>query len=125
MILYSHVWDLFLKLALFGVLLALVIGLHSDQVLGVPAMIAILVVLWLAIYRQGLSTIASWLYARLSLGADVSMTEAHQLARLFQLDLSGKWVPLKEVKKLPRADRRNALLAALQQLGPGRRAMLV
>jgi hypothetical protein len=125
MIIYSHVWDLFLKLALIGVLLALFIALRVDQLLGVPAMIAILVVLWLAIYRQGLSTIASWLYARWSLGADVTMGEAHQLARLFQLDLSGKWVPLEEVKRLPKAERRSAVLAALQRLGPGRRAMLV
>ncbi len=125
MIIYSHVWDLLLKLALIGVLLALVIALHLDQLLGVPAMIVIVVALWLAIYRQALSTVASWLYARWSLGADVSMGEAHQLARLFQLDLSGKWVPLKEVKKLPKAERRSAVLAALQQLGPQRRAMLV
>jgi hypothetical protein len=125
MVMYSHVWDLFLKVASLGLLLALLIALRVDRSLGVPAMIAILVVLWLAIYRQGLSTIASWLYARVSLGADVSLGEAHQLARLFQLDLSGKWVPLKEIRRLPKAERRSAVLAALEMLGPRRRAMLV
>lgn len=125
MLMYSHLWDLFLKLGSIGLLLALLIVLHLDQSLGVPAMIVIFTVLWLAVYRQGLSTIASWLYARLSLGADVSLGEAHRLARLFQLDVSGKWVPLKDIKRLPPTERRAALLIALEQLGPGRKAMLV
>lgn len=88
-------------------------------------MIAIIVVLWLVIYRQGLTTIASWLYARVSLGAAVSLSDARQLARLFQLDVSLKWIPLKEVKQLPKAERRDALLAALKELGAQRKAMLV
>ena len=88
-------------------------------------MIAIIVVLWLVIYRQGLSTIAAWLYARLSLGAAVSLGDARQLARLFQLDVALKWIPLKDVKQLPKAERRGALLAALEALGPQRKAMLV
>lgn len=122
---YSHIWDLILKLALLLVLLVLAISLHVDQSLGVAPMIAIIVVLWLVIYRQGVTTIASWLYARASLGAAVSLRDAHQLARLFQLDLSMKWIPLKEVKKLPKAERRSALLAALETLRPQRKAMLL
>jgi hypothetical protein len=122
---YSHVWDLILKLALLLVLLVLGLSLHVDQSLGAAPMIAIIVVLWLVIYRQGLTTIASWLYARVSLGAAVSLGDAHQLARLFQLDLSMKWIPLKEVKKLPKAERRTALLAALETLRPQRKAMLL
>lgn len=125
MVFYSHVWDLILKIALVLVLLAVAISLHVDQSLGVAPMIAIIVVLWLVIYRQGLSTIASWLYARVSLGAAVSIGDAHRLARLFQLDVAMKWIPLKEVKKLPKAERRDALLAALKELGPQRKAMLV
>jgi hypothetical protein len=118
-------WDLILKAALLVLLLALLISLHVDELLGVWPMIGILVVLWLVIYRQGLSTIASWLYARVTLGADVSLREARQLSHLFQLDLSGTWVPLKEIKKLPKAQRREALLAALEALRPQRRAILV
>ncbi len=80
---------------------------------------------WIAISRQVLSTIGAWLYARLSLRADVSLNEARQLARLFQLDLSFRWLPLKEIKQLPRTERRNALLAKLEALGPGRRSMFL
>ena len=125
MVLYSHIWDLILKLALLALLLGLAIALHADGSIGVPAMIAIIVVLWLVIYRQGLSTVASWMYARLSLGAPVSLGDARQLTRLFQLDVAMKWVPLKEVKKLPKKERRKALLDALDTLGPQRKAMFL
>ena len=125
MILYSHIWDLILKAALLVVLLALAISLHLDKSLGVWPMIGVLVVLWVVIYRQGLSTIASWLYARVSLGAVVSLDEARQLTCLFAIDGSGKWVPLKEVKRLPKAERRQALLTALAALRPQRRVRLL
>lgn len=128
--LWSHGWDLLLKvmwLIAAPVLVVLLridewpqkIGLTSGKVIGIIG-----VALWILIYRQGLSTIAAWLYARLSLGAPVSLSEAHKLRRLFQTDLSFKWVPLKDVKQLPKAQRRDAVLAALATVGPGRKAML-
>ena len=92
---------------------------------SVPTLVAIITVAWIAISRQVLSTIGAWLYARLSLRTDVSLNEAHQLARLFQLDLSFRWLPLKEIKQLPRTERRNALLTKLEALGPGRRSMFL
>ncbi|HEV8509657.1 MAG TPA: hypothetical protein VGQ48_04300 [Gemmatimonadales bacterium] len=133
MLFYSHIWDLLLKLTwLFAVVVLLVdlhvaewlqkIGVPSDYT--VPTAIGVGTVLWISVYRQGLSTIASWLYATVNLGAGVSLSDARQLARLFQLDLSLKWVPLKEVKQLPKADRKDALLAALERLRPGRKSML-
>ena len=126
MILYSHLWDLILKVTLLAALFVVAVPvLHVDESLGLWPMIGILVILWLVIYRQGLSTIASWLYARVNLGADVSLAEARQLSRLFQLDLSGKWIPLNEVRRLPKGERRNALLAALAAQLPQRKAMLV
>ncbi|HYS20409.1 MAG TPA: hypothetical protein VEO73_04915 [Gemmatimonadales bacterium] len=54
----------------------------------------------------------------------MSLSEAHQLRRLFQTDLSFKWVPLKDVKQLPKDQRRDAVLVALARVGPGRKAML-
>src|ERR1700682_1450172 len=129
---YSHIWDVLLKIALMVGLVVLSQSLHTEEWLrgiGVPVgyslltLVAIITVAWIAISRQVLSTIGSWLYARLSLGADVSLNEARQLARLFQLDLSFRWLPLKEIKQLPRTERRNALLAKLEALGPGRRSM--
>ena len=133
-VVYSHIWDLLLKIALMVGLVVLSQSLHAEEWLrgigvpvgySVPTLIAIIAVAWMAISRQVLSTIGAWLYARLSLGADVSLNEARQLARLFQLDLSFRWVPLKEIKQLPRTERRNALLAKLEALGPGRRSMLL
>lgn len=130
---YSHVWDLLLKLSSLFAMMVLIISLHGEERLGsvgVPPGAAVWVLVglgtgaWLVIYRQGLSTIAAWLYASVSLGARVSLAEARRLARLFQLDLSLKWVPLKEVRRLPRAERREALLRALNALAPRRKAML-
>ena len=134
MVFYSHIWDLLLKLtSLFGVVV-LSFSLHAEESLQnfgvpsnytVPTLISFLVVFWILVYRQGLSTISAWLYARVNLGAHVSLGDARRLARLFQLDLSLRWMPLKEVKQLPKAQRRNALLAALERLGPGRRSILL
>ena len=128
--LWSNGWDLFLKVVWLIAAPILIVVLHldalpqkvgltNDTVVGVIG-----VALWFLIYRQGLSTIASWLYARLSLGAPVSLGEAHELRRLFQTDLSFKWVPLRDVKQLPREQRRAAVLDALARVGPGRKVML-
>lgn len=134
MLFYSHMWDLVLKLASLVAIMILLVSLHGEErlgTLGVPSGLAVACVVgvgglvWVLAYRQGLSTIAAWLYANVNLGARVSLSEARQLARLFQLDLSMKWVPLKEVKQLPRAERRGAVLAALGTVGPRRRAMLL
>jgi len=133
-VVYSHIWDLLLKIALMVGLVALSQSLHAEEWLrgigvpvaySVPTLVAIITIAWIAISRQVLSTIGAWLYARLSLGADVSLNEARQLARLFQLDLSFRWLPLKEIKQLPRTERRNALPAKLEALGPGRRSMFL
>ena len=133
MVFYSHIWDLILKLTSLAAVVVLLVSLDAAEWLqktGVPSnytvltAIGISTVLWIFIYRQGLSTISSWLYATVNLGAGVSLSEARQLARLFQLDLSLQWVPLKEVKHLPKTERRNALLAAMETLRPRRRSML-
>ena len=85
---YSHIWDLLLKVALIIGLVVLSQSLHAEEWLrgigvpvaySVPTLIAIITIAWIAISRQVLSTIGAWLYARLSLGADVSLNEARQL----------------------------------------------
>ena len=123
--LYSHFWDLILKAALLIALVLIATALQIPDTLGVVPMIAIVVVLWFVIYRWGLSTLAAWLYARVSLGANVSLADARRLTRVFQLDVSMKWLPFNEVKRLPREQRRDALLAGLERALPGRKAMLV
>jgi hypothetical protein len=133
MLFYSHVWDFALKLLWMAVLVALVIALHiEDRLHGIGitggyavfVTIAVVTVVWIVVYRQWLSTLAAWLYATVNLGARVSLGDARQLAHLVQLDVTLKWLPLKEVKGLPRANRRDALLAALGSAGPTRKAML-
>ena len=125
MLLYSHVWDLILKVAFLLALLYVAITLHIDESAGVLPMIVLISVVWLVIYRWGLSTLSAWLYARLTLGTNVSFAEARRLTRVFQLDTSGRWVAFSEVKKLPREQRHAALLAGLEAALPHRKAMLL
>jgi hypothetical protein len=87
--------------------------------------VSLLTIGWVLLYRQFLSTIAAWLYGSVNLGARISLADAQRLARLFQLDLSMKWVSMKEVRRLPRAERRVALMSALDVLRDQRRAMLL
>ncbi|HYL21291.1 MAG TPA: hypothetical protein VEU74_06005 [Gemmatimonadales bacterium] len=128
--LWSNGWDLLLKVLWLFAAPVLIVVLHIDewpQKIGLtsgPVIGIIGVALWVLIYRQGLSAIASWLYARLSLGAPVSLREAYRLRHLFQTDLSFRWIPLKEVKQLPKAQRREAVVGALARVGPGRKAIL-
>jgi hypothetical protein len=134
MLLYSHIWDGLLKLlSLVGLIIAalslkVVERIESTGVLtesvSVSIMIAAVCVAWLILYRQYLSIISTWLYARMRLRTNVTFSEAKALRKLFQLDLSGKWLPMREIKKLPNHERHQALLLALGNFGPGRKAML-
>jgi len=133
MLFYSHIWDALLKLASIFALVIVLVALHVHERLEGMGLsdgtatfffVVIMVAVWIPLYRQWLSTLAAWLYANVNLGARVSFAEARQLARLFQLDLSLKWIPLKEVRRLPRPQRREAVLTALNGLMPQRKAML-
>ena len=119
MIFYSHIWDGLLKMASLALLVTVSVYTQPGWVL-----FSIMFAAWLVIYRQFLSTVSSSLYARMSLRTKVTFTEAKALRKLFQLDVSLRWIPLKEIKKLPGDQRHDALLAALERAGVGRKAML-
>ena len=135
MLVYSHIWDALLKLISVAALMIMAVSLNLAeriQSTGIAtesrsgiAMVGIVVVLWLILYRQYLSILSSWLYARMSLGTNINFNEAKMLRKLFQLDLSGTWLPLRDIKKLPSDQRHDALLLALNTLGPQRKAILL
>jgi len=126
MLLYSHIWEGLLKLVSLIGLVLLAVFLKLDQhIPSVPLMIGIVGVIWAIVYRQWLSILSSWLYAHLSLRTNVSFHEAKTLRKLFQLDVSGKWVPVRDIKKLPDNERHDAVLQALERFGAGRKAMLL
>jgi len=135
MLVYSHIWDALLKLISVAALMILAVSLHlaeriqstgiATQSVSEFAMFAIPVTVWVILYRQYLSTLSSWLYARMSLGTNINFNEAKMLRKLFQLDLSGTWLPLRDIKKLPSDQRHDALLLALNTLGPQRKAILL
>src|SRR5438270_11542973 len=126
MLFYSHIWDGLLKL--ISLVLLIVTAVHWDldpRLHSVALMISLLVVLWLVLYRQYISILSSWLYARISLHTNVTFTEAKALRKLFQLDVSAKWIPMKEIKNLPSDQRHDTLLIALERIGGSRKAMLL
>lgn len=124
MLVYSHIWDALLKLVSIFAIIALVVRFKLDErIHPVALMIAIVAVIWALLYRQYVSILSSWLYARVALRTHINFSEAKALRKLFQLDLSGKWIPLKGVKQLPSEQRRAALFHALSTCA-SRRAML-
>lgn len=127
MICYSSIWDAILKFVTFvGVALVLFpfndwLPENNRTVIAVAG----IVLIWVWAYRSGVSIIASWLHGRVTLGAPITLEDAKDLRCLFQLDLSMKWLPLTDIRKLPKQDRRAALLSALRTLGPQRKSMFV
>src|SRR5690348_10210305 len=120
----SHIWDWALKILTFFPLIVFTASrerqlwelwppLNSN--LGMAAVFAIVIFTWIILYRQFVSILASWLYARFSLRTKVSLTEGKMLRKLFQLDMHGKWIPMVEVLKLPAAQRHDALMKALEE----------
>ena len=126
MLLYSHIWDGLLKLITLLIFLGLAMWAKFDQRLGSGlAMVIVVAIVWMFVYRQYLSILSAWLYARLGLHTHVSFREASSLRRLFQLDVSGKWIPVKDIKKLPFEARHTALMQTLQNPALTRKAMLL
>lgn len=127
MLLYSHIWDGLLKLTslLVFMILAVKWGNLDQRIHPLWLMIGIVAAVWVLLYRQWLSIVASWLYTRLTLRTHVTFSEAKALRKLFQLDVSGKWIPLREVKKLPDDQRHDAIFVALERTGVTRKAMLL
>lgn len=126
MLLYSHIWDGLLKLITLLIFLGLAMWAKFDQRLGSGlVMVIVVAIVWMFAYRQYLSILSAWLYARLSLHTHVSFREASSLRRLFQLDVSGKWIPVKDIKKLPFEARHTALMQTLQNPALTRKAMLL
>lgn len=135
MLIFSHIWDALLKLISVAALITMAISLNLPeriQSTGIAtesgsgiAMVGMVVAVWLILYRQYLSILSSWLYARMNLRTNISFNEAKMLRKLFQLDLSATWIPLRDIKKLPSDQRHDALLLALNTLGPQRKAIFL
>ncbi len=129
---YSSIWDGLIKIALLAALLTgsimgpKALGIY-DQIkqsgLTIYVVIGVLGLHFL-VHRTFLSVLASWLHARLTLRAPVTLDDARRLRVLFQLDLGLHRIPMDEVRLLPKELRRDALLAAIAEHDPQRKPML-
>jgi hypothetical protein len=134
MLFFSHMWDGILKAVTLVPLLLLVVrnesfiwrlGLLRNSNLAMICIVLAVGALWAFLYRRFISTVATWLYATVSLGTNVSLPEAKKLRTLFQLDTSMRWIPTREIRNLPKERRRDALFAALERYGADRKALLL
>jgi hypothetical protein len=133
MLLYTHLWDLLLKCttALTFTLIPLIVhehvfGINADIVMPVILVGALVTVV---LYRQLVSILSCWLYARINLGVPVSFSDAKALRLLFQLTVGDEprvgWFPMKAVKQLPRTERRAELMTELRRVQAGHRHMII
>lgn len=129
MLFFTHIWDFLLKVGCILCLTLMPIIVH-DRFFGVNADAVIPIIfsgtlLSIVLYRQSISILASWLYARINLGAPVSLADAKRLRCLFQIHSDLRWFPMKEVRQLPADQRRAALMGAADKLLGERRWMIM
>jgi hypothetical protein len=129
---YSSIWDGLLKLTLLAAILTgsiwvpKALGVY-DQIKQNGFTIYVVIgvfALHFVVHRTFLSILASWLHARVTLRTPVTLGDARRLRVLFQLDLGFHWIPMDEVRLLPKEQRRDALLAAITEHAPDRKPML-
>jgi hypothetical protein len=129
MLFFTHIWDFVLKIGTILGITVMPLIVH-DHIFGVNADVVIPTIfagaaLSILLYRQAISILASWLYARINLGAPISFTDAKRLRCLFQLHSNLQWFPMKEVRRLPAGQRRAALMDAAEKLQGARRWMIM
>src|SRR2546425_431375 len=131
---YSHIWDGLLKLVSLVSLAIAAFHLKVGNLIqsgGIPnsaaryVSIGIVGVVWVVLYRQCLSIFSTWIYATVSLRTRVTLAEAKALRKLFQLDCSLTWVPLREIPALPKEQCHDALLTTLGTHGKDRKRMFI
>ena len=128
MIIYSHKFDLIVKLIMFALLVSTMFLFDFDYLeqqlvsqfnlkasqgtyiifLGI---IAELVILWFILYLPFLSPLASWFYMRFTLKTPVTWTMAKQLSPFLSINLrTMQWMPMLFIKDLPEEKRMEALM---------------
>lgn len=127
MIVYSHKFDLIVKLILFALFFSTMLVFDIDHVkqqmvsqfnlktsqaefIFLLGFLAELVLLWFILYLPFLSPLASMCYMRFTLKTPVSWTMAKQLAPFLSINFpSMQWMPLLFIKDLPEEERMAAL----------------
>lgn len=126
---WTHGYDLLVKLvvlALTGFLLYLGVNILEDN--GVttygpvfsPLLMLSIIGVFIGLYWYIFRTLSSYLYARFTLGMDISYSQAKQFNRAFTgLIPFGKWLPMTEVLYYPPEERYEKGIAILRQYETG------
>lgn len=119
MILYTHGFDLLMKLVVLAAILLLWMGLYESGIAPVDpskTLISFLLfaagalVLYVLLYGFFFKPVGNYLYVRISLRTAAGWRDMKRLDPLFCFDKQLQWCPMKEVRELPREQRRQYLL---------------
>jgi hypothetical protein len=112
---WTHIYDLFLKLAvLFVVIFSLMIIPGFDDANGAVVIGAVMIG-WLGLYHFVGRTISTYLYSRFTLGMKLSLDQARQLNDAFTPPIFRRqWLPMKDIRALDEAIRYPTALARTQ-----------
>lgn len=115
---YTHNWSLLVMLLglllfflCFGLMFSLfhsIFDYDSDWIDIIPFILTGIIFFYF--YFKIAPVISTYLYVRFSLSTKISYKDADSLVGLFLPNESGKWTPMKDVKKLPIEKRRDYLL---------------
>lgn len=79
-------------------------GIAGILVLFLP--IGGLIILHDKLTNKFYNKLSTFLYVKLTLGADITFNEAGNLSWLFEVYDDGTWYPLREIRKLPKGERK-------------------
>ena len=134
MIIYSHKFDLIVKLIMGALLISIAnifdfrhleqqlisdynLKTSQGQFITTLGIIAELVLLWFVLYLPYLSPLASSLYMRFTLKTPVSWAMAKQLSPFLSPSLrTMQWYPMLFIKDLPEEERMEALMELINHL---------
>lgn len=108
MLLYTHIYDLILKLiTLFGLIVLLAECSFFNE--RVVLLLSVFVVLFLTLYYFLIRTVGSWLYCRINLKMKLSLLQAAKLNAALS-PIAGTWLPMLEIKNIKQEDKYNFAL---------------
>jgi len=128
MILYTHRFDILMKLMVLAAIFVLWVCLdvsgiagpsNSTRVSFLP-LVAGTIVVYVLLYGFFFKRVGNYLYVRVSLRTVVGWRDMKTLNPLFCFDKQLQWLQMKEVRELPRDQRRQYLLQQAASLADKR-----
>src|ERR1043165_826831 len=99
MIIYTHIYDAFMKLLAIALCATLTLQIMAIDDPGLPLLLGVLM-LSVLLYYALLKTLGTWLYCKFTLKMDLTFAQARTLNGAFAPVWSNQWLPMKELKDI-------------------------